>query len=82
MTSHESERAEAAEDGEGGHVVAAAYGTTSGRARACPRSGIVCRIQITDACASVNESIAPNAYRLPRNVMAPFGIISRIAITL
>ena len=30
--------------------------------------GIVCRIQTTDAWASVNESIAPNAYRLPRNV--------------
>jgi hypothetical protein len=33
--------------------------------------GIVCRIQITDAWASVNDSIAPKAYRLPRNVEFP-----------
>ena len=33
--------------------------------------GIVCRIQTTEAWASVNESIAPNAYRLPRNVELP-----------
>ena len=44
--------------------------------------GIVRRIWITDACASVNESIAPNAYRLPRNAIAPGGIIRKIAITL
>ena len=52
-----------------------------------PRHGMsselsVRRILITDACASVNESIAPNAYRLPRNAIAPGGIIRITASTL
>ena len=40
------------------------------------------RIWITAACASVNESMAPKAYRFPRNVVAPVGIIIRIAAKL
>ena len=39
------------------------------------------RIRVTAACAIVNESIAPNAYRLPRNVAWP-GISAIAAIVL
>ena len=52
-----------------------------------PRQGMsaelsVRRILITEACASVNDSMAPKAYRLPRNAIAPGGIIRITAITL
>ena len=38
------------------------------------------RSAITAACAVVNDSIAPNEYRFPRNVVLP-GISSTPAIT-
>ena len=60
-----------AEHGEQGHVDRSRPEGQSAPARASSRSGIVRRIWITDACASVNESIAPKAYRFPRNAVAP-----------
>jgi len=38
-------------------------------------------MRVTDTCAIVNDSIAPNAYRLPRNVAWP-GIRVMAAIVL
>ncbi len=43
---------------------------------------IVRLIWITAAWARVNDSIAPKAYRFPRNWVDPLGIISNTAITL
>ena len=55
-------------------------GMRAGRATACRPSRACARIWITEAWASVNESIAPNAYRLPRKAIAPGGIIRTTAI--
>ena len=45
------------------------------------RPGLVIRSRVTETWAIVNDSIAPNAYRLPRNVAWP-GIRVSAAIAL
>ena len=71
------QRPEAAEDREQRDVAAADARRCPGRGTAARASGSLTRSAMTATCAIVNDSIAPNAYMLPRNVGLARGSWSR-----
>ena len=64
-------RPEAAEDREQRPVDSAQAGGSAVRGRRSPRRARLTRSATTAACAIVNESIAPNAYIVPRKFVWP-----------